>query len=151
MEMAGKEETEGRCPACRTPYNKAKVVGMAANCERLTSELNMLPVVSFVEYPTHSWSHYCTYICDYHLCHHEPLAGWLLKWIWREKWSRRRQKVKDLNQESILVVCEWFNGILSTLWACLLIWLMKMCVSSLSLLPPSRSTPPSQPVVRHVY
>ena len=38
MEMAGKEETEGRCPACRTPYNKAKVVGMAANCERLTSE-----------------------------------------------------------------------------------------------------------------
>ncbi|GFZ13189.1 RNA binding (RRM/RBD/RNP motifs) family protein [Actinidia rufa] len=41
MDMAEKDETEGRCPACRTPYNKAKVVGMAANCERLVAEMNM--------------------------------------------------------------------------------------------------------------
>jgi CCR4-NOT transcription complex subunit 4 len=34
MEMAEKEETEGRCPACRTPYDKDRIVKMAANCER---------------------------------------------------------------------------------------------------------------------
>ncbi|GFZ20540.1 RNA binding (RRM/RBD/RNP motifs) family protein [Actinidia rufa] len=34
MDMAEKDEAEGRCPACRTPYNKEKIVGMAANCER---------------------------------------------------------------------------------------------------------------------
>ncbi|KAK6163277.1 hypothetical protein DH2020_000141 [Rehmannia glutinosa] len=34
MDMAEKDETEGRCPACRTPYNKEKIVGMAAKCER---------------------------------------------------------------------------------------------------------------------
>ncbi|KAL2508542.1 RNA binding (RRM/RBD/RNP motif) family protein [Forsythia ovata] len=39
--MAEKDETEGRCPACRTPYNKEKIVGMGANCERLVSEMNM--------------------------------------------------------------------------------------------------------------
>ncbi|XP_052185869.1 uncharacterized protein LOC127797221 [Diospyros lotus] len=41
MDMAEKDETEGRCPACRTPYNKEKIVGMAANCERLVAEMNM--------------------------------------------------------------------------------------------------------------
>ncbi|KAI3450501.1 hypothetical protein Pfo_007166 [Paulownia fortunei] len=41
MDMAEKDETEGRCPACRTPYNKEKIVGMAAKCERLVSELNV--------------------------------------------------------------------------------------------------------------
>ncbi|GMG98826.1 hypothetical protein Nepgr_000666 [Nepenthes gracilis] len=41
MEMAEKDETEGRCPACRTPYDKEKIVGTAANCERLVSEMNM--------------------------------------------------------------------------------------------------------------
>ncbi|CAL5389139.1 unnamed protein product [Camellia sinensis] len=41
MDMAEKDETEGRCPACRTPYNKEKIVGMAANCERLVVEMNM--------------------------------------------------------------------------------------------------------------
>uniref|UniRef100_A0A5B6ZGY8 CCR4-NOT transcription complex subunit 4 n=1 Tax=Davidia involucrata TaxID=16924 RepID=A0A5B6ZGY8_DAVIN len=41
IDMAEKEETEGRCPACRTPYNKEKIVGTAANCERLVAEMNM--------------------------------------------------------------------------------------------------------------
>ncbi|KAK9154154.1 hypothetical protein Sjap_001634 [Stephania japonica] len=40
MEMAEKVETEGRCPACRAPYDKEKIVGMAANCERLIAEIN---------------------------------------------------------------------------------------------------------------
>ena len=35
MDMAEKDDTEGRCPACRTPYDKEKIVGMAASCERL--------------------------------------------------------------------------------------------------------------------
>jgi len=35
MEMAEKDETEGRCPACRTPYDKDRIVGTAANCKRL--------------------------------------------------------------------------------------------------------------------
>lgn len=34
MDMAEKDDTEGRCPACRTPYDKEKIVG-AAKCERL--------------------------------------------------------------------------------------------------------------------
>lgn len=33
MEMA---EMDRRCPACREPYNKEKIVGMSMNCERLT-------------------------------------------------------------------------------------------------------------------
>ncbi|GAB4825388.1 hypothetical protein Ancab_008262 [Ancistrocladus abbreviatus] len=41
MDMAEKEETDGRCPACRTPYDKEKIVGMAANCERLVAEIKM--------------------------------------------------------------------------------------------------------------
>ncbi|XP_011004153.1 PREDICTED: uncharacterized protein LOC105110716 isoform X2 [Populus euphratica] len=40
MEMADKDNSEGRCPACRTPYDKEKIVGMAANCERLVAEMN---------------------------------------------------------------------------------------------------------------
>ncbi|XP_056166237.1 uncharacterized protein LOC115670873 isoform X2 [Syzygium oleosum] len=40
MDMAEKDETEGRCPACRSPYDKEKIVGMAANCERLVAEIN---------------------------------------------------------------------------------------------------------------
>ncbi|XP_050212942.1 uncharacterized protein LOC126664549 isoform X2 [Mercurialis annua] len=35
LEMAAKEETDGRCPACRNPYDKEKIVGMAANAERM--------------------------------------------------------------------------------------------------------------------
>jgi hypothetical protein len=35
MEMAQKDETEGRCPACRSPYDKERIVAMAANCRRL--------------------------------------------------------------------------------------------------------------------
>ncbi|PKA51909.1 CCR4-NOT transcription complex subunit 4 [Apostasia shenzhenica] len=38
MELAEKEETEGRCPACRTPYDKERIVGMAASCERFAAE-----------------------------------------------------------------------------------------------------------------
>ncbi|XP_012571318.1 uncharacterized protein [Cicer arietinum] len=37
MDMAEKDDTEGRCPACRSPYDKEKIVGMAANCERLVA------------------------------------------------------------------------------------------------------------------
>lgn len=37
MEMAEKDGTEGRCPACRTAYDKEKIVGMAANCERVVA------------------------------------------------------------------------------------------------------------------
>ncbi|KAA3471766.1 CCR4-NOT transcription complex subunit 4 [Gossypium australe] len=37
MDMAEKDNTEGRCPACRSVYDKDKIVGMAANCERLSS------------------------------------------------------------------------------------------------------------------
>lgn len=34
MDMAEKDESEGRCPACRTSYDKERIVGMASNCER---------------------------------------------------------------------------------------------------------------------
>lgn len=34
MDMAEKDETEGRCPACRTPYNKEKIFGTTAKCDR---------------------------------------------------------------------------------------------------------------------
>ncbi|KAF8039770.1 hypothetical protein BT93_B2093 [Corymbia citriodora subsp. variegata] len=40
MDMAEKDETEGRCPACRAPYDKEKIVGTAANCERSVAEIN---------------------------------------------------------------------------------------------------------------
>ncbi|CAH8386973.1 unnamed protein product [Eruca vesicaria subsp. sativa] len=40
IEMAEKDMTEGRCPACRTPYDKEKIAGMTASCERLVAELN---------------------------------------------------------------------------------------------------------------
>ncbi|XP_057865226.2 uncharacterized protein LOC131072939 [Cryptomeria japonica] len=35
MEVAEKDNTEGRCPACRTPYDKEKIVGMTVSCDRL--------------------------------------------------------------------------------------------------------------------
>ncbi|XP_073054757.1 uncharacterized protein [Primulina eburnea] len=41
IDMAEKDETEGRCPACRTPYNKEKIVGMTSNCEKLVSEMSV--------------------------------------------------------------------------------------------------------------
>ena len=34
MDMTEKYEMGGRCPACRTPYDKEKVAGMEANFER---------------------------------------------------------------------------------------------------------------------
>lgn len=38
MDMAEKDDTEGRCPACRTPYNKEKIVSTASKCERFSLE-----------------------------------------------------------------------------------------------------------------
>ena len=32
--MAEKDQSEGRCPACRTPYDKEKIVGMTVDPER---------------------------------------------------------------------------------------------------------------------
>ncbi|XP_068636320.1 uncharacterized protein [Aristolochia californica] len=40
IDMAEKDDTEGRCPACRTPYDKERIVGTAANCERMVAEIN---------------------------------------------------------------------------------------------------------------
>ncbi|KAL6875666.1 hypothetical protein ACP4OV_013179 [Aristida adscensionis] len=40
IDMAEKEETEGRCPACRTRYDKDRIVKMAATCERTVVEKN---------------------------------------------------------------------------------------------------------------
>ncbi|XP_020693897.2 uncharacterized protein LOC110107830 isoform X2 [Dendrobium catenatum] len=40
MDMAEKENSEGRCPACRTSYNKERIVGMTVNCERLMNGSN---------------------------------------------------------------------------------------------------------------
>ncbi|KAF8646592.1 hypothetical protein HU200_065816 [Digitaria exilis] len=40
IDMAEKEETEGRCPACRTPYDKDRIVKMTATCERTVAEKN---------------------------------------------------------------------------------------------------------------
>jgi len=34
------KETEGRCPACRTPYDKDRIAKMAATCERTVAEKN---------------------------------------------------------------------------------------------------------------
>ncbi|KAF8102383.1 hypothetical protein N665_0198s0090 [Sinapis alba] len=41
VDMAEKDQIEGRCPACRTPYDKEKVVGMTVNCDSLASDSNM--------------------------------------------------------------------------------------------------------------
>ncbi|KAK4849840.1 hypothetical protein QYF36_001304 [Acer negundo] len=41
MDMAEKDDTDGRCPACRNPYDKEKIVGMASSCERLVAEISM--------------------------------------------------------------------------------------------------------------
>nr|CAD1817578.1 unnamed protein product [Ananas comosus var. bracteatus] len=38
MDMAEKEDAEGRCPACRTPYDKERIV--AANCKRVVAEIS---------------------------------------------------------------------------------------------------------------
>ncbi|KAL1208577.1 hypothetical protein V5N11_008054 [Cardamine amara subsp. amara] len=41
VDMAEKDQIEGRCPACRTPYDKEKIVGMTVNCDSMPSEGNM--------------------------------------------------------------------------------------------------------------
>ncbi|CAM8898050.1 unnamed protein product [Rhodiola kirilowii] len=40
MDMAEKDGIEGLCPACRVPYDKEKIVGMAANCGRVVAEIS---------------------------------------------------------------------------------------------------------------
>ena len=42
MDMAEKDQSEGRCPACRTPYDKEKIVGMTVDPERLRYTPDML-------------------------------------------------------------------------------------------------------------
>ncbi|XP_076893578.1 uncharacterized protein LOC143545608 [Bidens hawaiensis] len=37
MDMAEKDATEGQCPACRTPYDKNRVVGLEANFQTVNS------------------------------------------------------------------------------------------------------------------
>ncbi|KAJ6803633.1 uncharacterized protein M6B38_189160 [Iris pallida] len=39
MDMAEKDGTEGRCPACRTTYDKDRIVATAANCGRMVAEV----------------------------------------------------------------------------------------------------------------
>ncbi|KAK9053602.1 hypothetical protein SSX86_024676 [Deinandra increscens subsp. villosa] len=39
--MAEKDGTEGRCPACRAPYNKEKIVETSSKCERLVAEMSV--------------------------------------------------------------------------------------------------------------
>ncbi|XP_020422134.1 uncharacterized protein LOC18772725 isoform X1 [Prunus persica] len=41
MEMAEKDGKEGRCPVCRTTYDKEKIVGVAANCQKLVADINL--------------------------------------------------------------------------------------------------------------
>ncbi|XP_038901785.1 uncharacterized protein LOC120088502 isoform X3 [Benincasa hispida] len=41
MEMAEKDGTEGRCPACRAIYDKEKIVGTASSCGRLVAEISV--------------------------------------------------------------------------------------------------------------
>lgn len=40
IDMAEKEDTEGRCPACRTRYDKDRIVKMAATCDRTVADKN---------------------------------------------------------------------------------------------------------------
>lgn len=42
MDMAEKDQSEGRCPACRTPYDKEKIVGMTVDPERSRYTPDML-------------------------------------------------------------------------------------------------------------
>lgn len=47
IDMAEKEETKGRCPACRTRYDKDMIVKMAATCDRSVLMLLSLPINFF--------------------------------------------------------------------------------------------------------
>jgi DNA-directed RNA polymerase subunit RPC12/RpoP len=47
IDMAEKEETEDRCPACRTRYDKDRIVKMAATCDRSVVMLLSLPIKFF--------------------------------------------------------------------------------------------------------
>ncbi|KAK6136307.1 hypothetical protein DH2020_029971 [Rehmannia glutinosa] len=40
IDMAEKDQSEGRCPACRTIYEKEKIVAMQANCERTMTKIS---------------------------------------------------------------------------------------------------------------
>ncbi|KAL3656072.1 hypothetical protein CASFOL_000468 [Castilleja foliolosa] len=40
IDMAEKDQTERRCPACRTIYEKEKIVAMQANCKRTMAKIS---------------------------------------------------------------------------------------------------------------
>jgi DNA-directed RNA polymerase subunit RPC12/RpoP len=61
IDMAEKEETEGRCPACRTRYDKDRIVKMAATCDRSVAMLLFLPI------------NFCSTSADYNICDDYPL------------------------------------------------------------------------------
>ncbi|MFS7957799.1 putative transcription factor C2H2 family [Helianthus anomalus] len=44
MDMAENDATEGLCPACRTPYDKSRIVGLESNFQRLKLEILCNPV-----------------------------------------------------------------------------------------------------------
>ena len=60
IDMAEKEETEGRCPACRTRYDKDRIVKMAATCDRSVTMLLFLPI------------NFCSASADYNICDDYP-------------------------------------------------------------------------------
>ena len=73
MNMAEKDETEGRCPACRVPYNKEKIVGMAADCKRLAS------CGSYILSAMKAMCLMAVFVIYFYT------TGWWQKSIWREK------------------------------------------------------------------
>ncbi|KAL4565866.1 hypothetical protein LXL04_029972 [Taraxacum kok-saghyz] len=44
MDMAEKDVTEGRCPACRTPYDKDRIVGVESNFQRVAANSSIVQV-----------------------------------------------------------------------------------------------------------
>ena len=62
MDMAEKDDTEGRCPACRTPYNKEKIVGTASKCERFGfGHMLHWKVLNSIYYSGHLGFKYCVF------------------------------------------------------------------------------------------
>ncbi|KAL4573008.1 hypothetical protein LXL04_019801 [Taraxacum kok-saghyz] len=44
MDMAEKDVTEGRCPACRTPYDKDRIVGVESNFQRVAANSSIVQI-----------------------------------------------------------------------------------------------------------
>lgn len=59
MDMAEKDETEGRCPACRAPYDKEKIVGATVNCERYIMNVGR----NYVSHASFGFSVLSTLLC----------------------------------------------------------------------------------------